>query len=301
MERNWVSKLFATARDARGILAIAWRMDAQLTFLYYMTAFAAALAPIASGFTLARLIDHAMATSPTQATVPMTLVIAVATRFAIVALNAAIRFGLHEQYYACVFRHRLLSEVRITHQWRVPDFFHAFGAAFIATIGAISAAIAVAPYGAWTVAAVIAGTLPRVIVRIRSREMQLQARNFALRKRPLGRHRRVSPSAPLVEAALAFGLASAMLPDVTAGRLSVGSFALLVTMLHQLATQAADAGGALSMAYDTLLYIRHWNKLLALPRLIPRADQPYRWASENELPTSCSLSARCCRDRSRRR
>ncbi|HEY0989501.1 MAG TPA: ABC transporter ATP-binding protein [Kofleriaceae bacterium] len=351
MERNWFSKLAAAARDTRGILAIAWRMDARLTFLYYLTAFVAALAPIASGLTLARLIDHVVVTSPDQATVPVIVVIVVATHFAIVALNAAIRFGLHEQYYDYVFRYRLqdtftyqfcekltqldighledpevqtlITKVRSTHQWRVPDFFRMLAYAFIATIGVISAAIALAPYGAWVVAAVVAGTVPRMIVRVRFGEMQwsmygsgapesrklwyfgelmsevsalrelkvfrtapsllaryrdIQARIFALGKRPLDRYRRISVIAPLVEGALVFGVAWAMLPDVATGALSVGSFAFFVTMLQQLATQAADAGGSASMVYENLLYVRHWNELMALPRLIPHADHPYRFA-----------------------
>jgi ABC-type bacteriocin/lantibiotic exporter with double-glycine peptidase domain len=107
VERVWFSKLAAVARDTRRILAIAWRMDARLTLLYYLTAFVAALAPVASGLMLARLIDHVVVTSPVQATVPVIIVVVVATHFAIVAINAAVRFGLHEQYYDYVFRYRL--------------------------------------------------------------------------------------------------------------------------------------------------------------------------------------------------
>jgi ATP-binding cassette subfamily B protein len=351
VERNWSSKLAAAVRDTRGILTIAWRMDARLTFLYYVTAFVSALAPIASGLTLAALIDHVVVTSRTLATVPIIIVIVVATHFAIVALNAAIRFGLHEQYYDYVFRYRLqdtftyqfcdkltrldighledpevqtlITKVRSTHQWRVPDFFRMLAYALIATTGVISAAIALAPYGVWTVGAVIVGTLPRAIIRLRFGEMQwsmygsgapearklwyfgelmsepnalreikvfgiapallaryraIQARIFALGKRPLDRYRRVGVIAPLAEGALVFGLAWAMLGDVTTGAISVGSFAFFVTMLQQLATHAADAGGSLSMVYENLLYVRHWNELMALPRLIQLAERPHRFA-----------------------
>jgi ATP-binding cassette, subfamily B, bacterial len=351
LERNWLSKLAAAARDTRGILAIAWRMDARLTFLYYLTAFVAGLAPIASGLTLARLIDHMVVPSTAQATVPVIVVVVVAVHFAIVAINAAVRFGLHEQYYDYVFRYRLqdtfayqfcekltqldiphledpevqtlITKVRSTHQWRVPDFFRMLAYAFIATIGVVSAAIALAPFGAWIVAAVIAGTVPRVVVRLKFGEMQwsmygsgapesrklwyfgellseasalrelkvfrtapsllaryraTQARIFELGKRPLDRYRRVSVIAPLAEGALVFALAWAMLPQVTAGALSIGSFAFFVTMLQQLATSAADAGGSTSMVYENLLYVRHWNELMALPRLIPHAAHPHRFA-----------------------
>ncbi|HSS02274.1 MAG TPA: ABC transporter ATP-binding protein, partial [Kofleriaceae bacterium] len=351
MKRNWVSKLVAAVRDTRGILAVACRMDAQLTFLYYLTAFVAALAPIASGLTLAALVDHVVVVSPGQATVPVIVVVVVAMHFAIVAINAAVRFGLHEQYYDYVFRYRLqdtfayqfcekltqldiphlespevqtlITKVRTTHQWRVPDFFRMLSYALIAGIGVVSAAIALAPYGAWIVAAVIAGTVPRVVVRLRFGDMQwsmygsgapearklwyfgellseasalrelkvfrtapsllsryraIQSRIFSLGKQPLDRYRRVSVIAPLAEGALVFGLAWAMLPRVTAGALSVGSFAFFVTMLQQLATSAADTGGSASMVYQNLRYVRHWNELMALPRVIPLAEPPHRFA-----------------------
>jgi ATP-binding cassette subfamily B protein len=195
--------------------------------------------------------------------------------------------------------------------------------ALIAGIGVVSAAIALAPYGAWIVAAVIAGTVPRVVVRLRFGEMQwsmygsgapearklwyfgellseasalrelkvfrtapsllsryraIQARIFALGKLPLDRYRRLSVIAPLAEGALVFGLAWAMLPKVAAGALSVGSFAFFVTMLQQLAISAADTGGSASMVYQNLRYVRHWNELMALPRLIPLAERPHRFA-----------------------
>ncbi|HEX3476241.1 MAG TPA: hypothetical protein VHT91_14545, partial [Kofleriaceae bacterium] len=93
MKRTWVSRLAAVGRDTRRILAIAWRMDARLTFLYYVTAFVAAVVPLASGLTLALLIDRVVVTAPSQVTVPVVAVIVVATHFAIVAINAAVRFG----------------------------------------------------------------------------------------------------------------------------------------------------------------------------------------------------------------
>jgi hypothetical protein len=343
--RIWFSKLAAAARDTRGILAIAWRMDAPLTFLYYTTAFVAALAPIASGLGFARLIDHALA--PWQATVPVIVVIAVATHIAVVALDAAIRHGLHKLYHDHVFRYRpqdvlacqscvtlprryfphledpearaLINKVRFAHQWRVPDLFRMLACASIATtrIIAMATVIAIAPHGAWMAAAIIAGTLPRVIARIklgeirwsiygsgapearkrwhlsellsevsarralevfrnapslRARYRAIQPRIFALRQRPRGGHRRVSAIAPLAEGALVFSLACALLADATAGALSVGSFALFAIMLHQLATQVAEAGGALGIAYHHLQYIRLWKELMAL------GDRPSSWS-----------------------
>jgi hypothetical protein len=70
---------------------------------------------------------------------------------------------------------------------------------------------------------------------------------------------------PLAEGALVFAIAWSVLPEVSAGALSVGSFAYFVTMLQQLATSSAEAGVMGSMVYENLLYVRHWNELMALP------------------------------------
>jgi ABC-type multidrug transport system fused ATPase/permease subunit len=332
------------------MLAIAWRVDARLTLLYYATAFVAALAPLAAGITLALLIDHVVVTSASQVTVPVIVVVVVATHFAIVAVNAAVRFGLHEQYYDYLFRYRLqdwfsyrfceklteldvphlespdvqtlISKVRDTHAWRVPDFFRMLAFAFIAVVGVVSAAIALVPFGWWIVPLVIAGTVPRIWLRTRFGEMQwsmygsgapearklyyfgyllsepahlrelkvfrtappllaryrdIQARIFALGKRPLDKYCRVSVIAPLVEGALVFAIAWSALPDVTAGALSVGSYAFFVTMLQQLATSSAEAGSSAGMAYENLLYCRHWNDLMAIEPVIPAPARPYRF------------------------
>jgi ABC-type multidrug transport system fused ATPase/permease subunit len=200
VSRKTFAAFVAAVRDTRRMLALAWRIDPRLTFAYYGSAFVGALAPLAAGLTLAALIDHVVVTSATQVTVPFVVVVVVAMHFAIVAINAAVRFGLHEQYYDYLFRYRLqdwfsyrycekltqldvphledpavqilISKVRDTHAWRVPDFFRMLSYAFIAIVGVVSAAIALAPFGWWIVPIVIAATLPRVYLRTRFGEMQ---------------------------------------------------------------------------------------------------------------------------------
>lgn len=107
MKRTWVSRLAAVGRDTRRILAIAWRMDARLTFLYYLTAFVAAVVPLASGLTLALLIDRVVVTAPAQVTVPVIAVIVVATHFAIVVIEDGriVEHGSHDQLLAAAGRY----------------------------------------------------------------------------------------------------------------------------------------------------------------------------------------------------
>ena len=334
MQCTRLTKLAAVVRDMRRILAIAWRMDAQLTFLYYLTALVAAVVPLASGLTLALLIDRVVVASPAQRAAPLAVVVAVATHFAIVAIKAAVRLGLHERYYDHAFRYRLqdaftdrfgekltqldvphladpgvqtlIARVRETHAWRVPDFFRMLAYALIAVVGVGSAAIVLVPYGGWIVPVTIAATAPRIYLRLRfgetpwsmdgsgapesrerwylgellslvsaprerevlrtapsllGRHRATRARMFTLGKRPLDRFRWVSVVTPLLEGAVVFAIAWSVLPDVTAGALSVGSFALFVAMLQQLATSSAGAGRSVSMVYQNLVHVRHWNEL----------------------------------------
>lgn len=270
MDRSWISKLAAPARDAGRVLAIAWRMDAQLTFLYYLTAVVAALAPLASGWILSLLIDRVIGS---VVTVPVIVVVVVATHVAIVAIKAAVRSGLHERYYDDALRDRLqdtltdrLCEVRSTHPWRVPDLFRALACAVIASVGALAAAIAVAQFGWWIVPLVIASAAPRVVLCARSGEpcstcrkrwyvAELMSEASAPRDREvfraapvlLSRHRATARTfahrkqtlgpviASIVEGAVVLAIAWSRLHDVTTGVLSLGSFALFVTMLRQLA------------------------------------------------------------------
>ena len=302
-------KLVSLVADTRRMLALAWRIDARLTLLYYTSALFAALAPLGAGITLGVLIDKVVVTSSTQLTVPLIVVIVVAVHFAIVAINAAVRFGLHEQYYDYLFRYRLqdwfsyryceklteldvphledlqvltlITKVRSTHQWRVPDFFRMLAYAMLAVVSLIASAIALAPYGAWVVPVVVAATIPRVYLRMRfgecsglvnagapearklctsagccpSRRICASSRcsatrgsstgiarssaHLRARRRPLDRYRRVIVIAARRRRGRVRGVWG--LPDVMAA-LSVGTRAFFVTMLQQLATQAADAG-----------------------------------------------------------
>jgi ABC-type multidrug transport system fused ATPase/permease subunit len=335
------SRLAAVGRDTRRILAIAWRMDAQLTLLYYLTAMVAGVVPLAFGATLALLIDRVVVTSPAHITAPLVAVIVVAVHVAIVAINAAVRSGLHEPYYDYRFRYRLqdtfadrfreklteldvphlehpevqtlIAKVRETHAWRVPDFFRMLACAFIALVGVVASAAALIQFGAWIVPAVLLATVPRIVLRLGSGEMYgsgapesrkrwyfgelqaqvgaprevevvcpapprlsryraIQTRILALGKRPLDRYRRVRVITPLIEGAVVFAIAWSVLPSVTAGALSVGSFAFLVTMLQRLATSSAEAGGCCSMVHQNLRHVRHWYALMALPRVIPWTD-----------------------------
>jgi ATP-binding cassette subfamily B protein len=106
----------------------------------------------------------------------------------------------------------------------------------------------------------------------------IQQRIFALGRKPLDRYRRLNVIAPIIEGVIVLAIAWWALPEVTAGALSVGSFAFFVTMLQQLATMSAEAGSCAGGTYENLLYCRHWNELMKLQPVIPHAPHPRRFA-----------------------
>jgi len=311
------------------------------------------MVPLAAGATLALVIDNVIVTaSPHAAGIPFLLVVTVAMHFAVVAINSAVRYGLHEHYYDFLFRYRLqdtfsyrycekltgldiphlenpevqtlIRKVSDTHQWRVPDFFRMLGYAVIGIAGVIAAAIALVPYGIWIVPVILVATVPRLYLRMRFGELQwsmygsgapearklwyfswllsepmvmrelkvfrtagplldrykqIQAKIFKLGRLPLDRYVRISVLCPLFEGAVVFAIAWWKLPEVTSGALSVGSFAFFVTMLQALATSSGEAGSSIGLVYENLLYVRHWNELIALPRVIEPPAKPRRFAS----------------------
>jgi len=198
-----LGKRFSATRslvsDVRAMLAIAWRMDARLTLLYYATAFVAALSPLATAWTLKLVVDNVLVAHQ-AVTVPFAVVAALAAHYALIAVNSAVRFGLHEQYYDYVFRYRLqdelsyrfcdkltqldvphledpsvqalITKVRDTHQWRLPELFRVLAYLFIALVGLVTAAIALVSFGWWIVPVVTASTVPRLYLRARMGELR---------------------------------------------------------------------------------------------------------------------------------
>ena len=71
-----------------------------------------------------------------------------------------------------------------------------------------------------------------------------------------------------------FAIAWRFLPHVTGGGLTIGSFTLLVSMLDQLGSRAANASTQFAHIYENSLYADHYFEFLALPDLIPKAAKP---------------------------
>lgn len=104
------------------------------------------------------------------------------------------------------------------------------------------------------------------------REIQLYL--FKLSKGALDRYLRVSAIPPIIEAVFIFLVAYHFLPNVVTGAISIGSFALFITMLEQLGSRSANASMFLAHLYEDNLYVNHYFDFLALPPLLKTAKNP---------------------------
>lgn len=97
---------------------------------------------------------------------------------------------------------------------------------------------------------------------------------FGLSKVALDKYLRVLTIPPIIEAIIVFAVAYYFLPTVIAGALTIGSFALLINMLEQLGSRAANASSHSAQIYENNLYVNHFFDFLALPPLIQEAKNP---------------------------
>lgn len=103
---------------------------------------------------------------------------------------------------------------------------------------------------------------------------EIQQRLLDLNKSALDRYLRVLAIPPILEAAVIFFVAYQFLPAVIAGAVTIGSLTLLVSMLEQLGSRAANASAHFAQIYEDNLYVERYFDFLALPALIPAAKNP---------------------------
>ena len=186
--------------NIRAMLVIGWQADRSVTLWYYVTAGLSAVAPVFIGILLNVLIDHLVVPPGTHIAVPAAAIAALAGYFALVSINNAVDHGLHIQYFDYLFRYRLqdacayrfcekltqldvahledpniqnlITKVRDTHQWRVPDFLRMLGYTFSALVTYLAAAIALVQFGWWIVDVVTLVAIPRLVMRARFGDLQ---------------------------------------------------------------------------------------------------------------------------------
>lgn len=84
--KNLLEVVGEVLTNLKRMLSLAWKMDKKVTLGYYLTAMLGAMAPLAASITLKFLID-ALIQSGTTLTIPMVVIVVLATRYVIVLVD----------------------------------------------------------------------------------------------------------------------------------------------------------------------------------------------------------------------
>lgn len=186
--------------NLKKMLLVAWEMDKKVTFGYYFTSMLGALAPLIASVTMKYLIDSLVGAQSAAATVPLVVIVVLATRYILNLLENLIQWGLNVTYFDYLFRYKiqnelnrrfynkmshldiahledsktqnLISKTRDTMTWRPPDFLRTFGYFFSALVSFIAAFFVLIPYGWWIPAVITLVTLPRLYLRAKYGSIQ---------------------------------------------------------------------------------------------------------------------------------
>lgn len=104
---------------------------------------------------------------------------------------------------------------------------------------------------------------------------EIQDYLYQLNKAPLDKYLKILTIPPIIETVLIIAIATAFLPNVVSGAITIGSFTLLVNMLEQLSTCAANASAHFGELYENNLYVGQYFSLLSLPKLIKEPVKPH--------------------------
>lgn len=190
--RNLIVLIGSVITNLKRLLDLAWKMDRRVVAGYYITALLGALAPLAASITLAFLIDT-LITPGTSATIPIIVIIVLATRYLLMLAENIILWGLNRTYFDYLFRYKvqneinrrfydklsnldiahledpktqnLISKVRDTMTWRPPGFLQQFSYFFGSITGYLAAFFVLLPFGWWIPLTITIITLPRLYLR----------------------------------------------------------------------------------------------------------------------------------------
>lgn len=190
---NIITPIREVARNTRRLFGVALEADKTVTILYYITAFVGALTPLASAFVFKLLIDYLQASQSFVLGVPSILIMIVASVYVVNLIENIIYWGINVSYLDYILRYRLqneftnrfheklskidiphlenpavqdlLSKVRSTMQWRLPDFLRTFSELFRDIVAFVAAFVVLLPYGWWIPCLVTLVALPRLVLQ----------------------------------------------------------------------------------------------------------------------------------------
>lgn len=115
--------------------------------------------------------------------------------------------------------------------------------------------------------------------RLLGKFKQIQEDLFKLSKKGLDKYLKVLSIPPLFEAAAIFLVALKFLPTVIAGAVSIGTFTLIINMLEELGSRAANASSLFSHIYQNNLYVNHYFEFLNLKPLLEVSESQIKLES----------------------
>lgn len=195
--QNSFKKLAELSSNIKKVLALAYEIDKELIIKYYVTAFIGAVAPVVAGFIFKFFIDQLVNQGQlsNQPRLPVLVVLIFAAYMFVTLVETVVYWGMNVSYYDYLLRNRLqsglmyrfskklgsldlehlenpeiqnlITKVRDSYQWQIPDFVRTWNYVFSNIIGILSACIALVSFGWWIPLLVVLVCIPRFYLKVR--------------------------------------------------------------------------------------------------------------------------------------
>ena len=194
------STLINIAENLHRVLKIASKEDKFLTFGYLGTSGLGAFFPIAASYIFKLFIDQLIYSQNLAVSVPLILVLLLASRYFIDALWEFVMWVLRGIYFDFLFRYKfqnilnylyykkvvnldiayfedpktqdLMTKTQDTFTWKIPDFFRNFSSLFNNAISYVTSFLILLPYGAHIPLFMSLVTLPQLALRAKYGKIQ---------------------------------------------------------------------------------------------------------------------------------
>jgi len=192
-----LNKLTELGSNIKKVLSLSYEIDKGLIIKYYITAFIGAVAPIMAGFIFKFFIDQLVTNGQIQpsASLPLMIFLVFAAYMFVLLIETIAYWGMNVSYYDYLMRNRLqsglmyrfskklgsldleylenpetqnlITKVRDSYQWQIPDFVRTWNYVFSNIIGIISACIVLISFGWWMPLIIILVCIPRFYMKIK--------------------------------------------------------------------------------------------------------------------------------------
>lgn len=180
------------------VMKLAYEIDKILVIKYYGSAAIGAILPIVLAFIIKVLFDYLISVGslPRSSSAVYILFLLFVGYYGVQTLEVIIYWGLNQGYYDYLLRNKLqnglmirflkklggldlghlensstqtlITKVRDSYQWKIPDFVRTWNYVFRNIVGLVIAGIALSPFGIWIPLVIVGSVIPRLIVKLKS-------------------------------------------------------------------------------------------------------------------------------------